>query len=202
MHATRDLHCPGKYPENTDQGAWIDSYTAHAAPRAEATEGRNGHHRALSSFGINESERWSSVKVRHLTAIFLSAALTGCSSPAASTKVTSTAPSTTSTSHASPSPAIVVTAAPEPATLEEALAAANRDHVDVIEAVGAMEDLYRQAQKTLKPAMTSAAWGELDIIRINTSLGALRDMSDREVLLGVKRYTIAVETEAVRQGKA
>lgn len=86
--------------------------------------------------------------------------------------------------------------------MKEALAAANQNHTDVIAAARAMEDLYRQAQESLKPGMTADAWGKLDLIRMKTSLGALRDMPDREVILGVKEYTVAVETEAVRQGKA
>ena len=87
-----------------------------------------------------------------------------------------------------------------PATLRAALAAASRDHTDVSRTIGAMQDLYRQAEKSLQSNMTAGAWGELDIIRINTTLGALRDsMTVREVVLGVKRYALAVEAEAVRQ---
>jgi hypothetical protein len=93
--------------------------------------------------------------------------------------------------------------AAEPATLQGALAAANKDHTDMFKAIGAMEDLYRQAQKSLKPNMADGAWGKLEIIRINTTLGALNEtLTVREVVVGVKQYTATVEAEAARQKQA
>jgi hypothetical protein len=87
--------------------------------------------------------------------------------------------------------------------MKDALAIANKEQSEPIAAVGAMEDLYRQAEPALRPGMTDNGWYKIEIIRINTSLGMLKDsLSDREVILGVKQYVALMEAEAVRQGKA
>ena len=143
------------------------------------------------------------MKLSVLPVVLLAAALGACSAPAVTTTA-ATATATVSsprvvTQTATPRPTVPL----EPTTLKEALAIANKEHTEPIAAVGAMEDLYRQAEPALKPGMTDSGWYKIEIIRINTSLGMLKDtLSDREVILGVKQYVAMMEAEAIRQGKA
>lgn len=144
------------------------------------------------------------MKIQLAPAILAVIVLGGCASPTAPPTPPSPTEASVSPSPETASPATEesTAAAAEPASLGEALDTAKQEHTDYISAIGAMEDLYRQAQIRLEPSMTADAWNDIELIRIKTSLGALKDtLTEREVILGVRQFTTAMELEAIRQGK-
>ncbi|WP_454810573.1 hypothetical protein [Paenarthrobacter nitroguajacolicus] len=142
---------------------------------------------------------WIYMKLSIVPIIMLAFAMTACSASPATSSAANTASSPAVTKSAAPTS----TAALEPTSLKDAIIDANKEHTEPIAAVGAMEDLYRLADRALRPGMTESSWGKIEIIRINTSLGMLRDtLSDREIILGVNQYVAMMEVEAIRQGKA
>ncbi|MDP9933835.1 hypothetical protein J2T11_000159 [Paenarthrobacter nicotinovorans] len=139
------------------------------------------------------------MKLSIVPIIMLAFAMTACSAPPATSSAANTASSPAVTKSAAPTS----TAALEPTSLKEAILNANKGNTEPIDAVGAMEDLYGLADRALRPGMTESSWGKIEIIRINTSLGMLKDtLSDREIILGVNQYVAMMEVEAIRQGKA
>lgn len=139
------------------------------------------------------------MKLSIVPLIMLAFAMTACSAPPATSSAANTASSPAVTKSAAPTS----TAALEPTSLKETIINANKEYTEPIDAVGAMEDLYRLADRALRPGMTESSWGKIEIIRINTSLGMLKDtLSDREIILGVNQYVAMMEVEAIRQGKA
>ncbi|GAA1263203.1 hypothetical protein [Arthrobacter pascens] len=146
-----------------------------------------------------------------IPAILAVALLCGCSTPTrsatASPSPTESAEAETAAPEAIAAPetteASSVDLPPAATTLAESLETAKQDHESKLLALAAMIDLQIQAKSELKPAMPEDKWIDLELLRINTILGAKNDsMTEREVFLAVRQYTAAIELEAISQGKA
>ncbi|MCC3299428.1 hypothetical protein [Arthrobacter caoxuetaonis] len=127
--------------------------------------------------------------------LFIILTLTSCAAPE-DAGASGYSETTVSSASATPTPTRV-----EPQTLEEAILAAKQEYTDGLEALHALSNLRRFAEKEVRPVLPTAEWREIQLFEFNTEIGFTGErMTDREFHVASQKYAVMVEEAALAAG--
>lgn len=89
----------------------------------------------------------------------------------------------------------------EPQSLEEAIRAAKQEYSDDVEAMHALSNARRFAEKELRPVVPYDIWREMMLFEMHTEMDFLAErMTPREFHIASQKYAVMVEEAAMDAG--